>query len=508
MTNCSRFTKRLHIAVLVFGAAVFAACAFNTNIWFDECYSVAAVSGDLSSLVPVLTDDVHPFLYYFLLKPVYHLGGGSLIVMRLFSALAMWLLALAGYTHVRAHISEKAGLFFSLFCVISPASIKYAGEIRMYSFGALFIFFSAFYAYLALRSDERRVRNLSLFVAFSVAAAYTHYYGLVTVCIINAFFIVGALVKKLRAKSVILPCAAELLLYIPGFIVFLTQSTRVASGDYWIRVEYPDVLFQTFSYILTGGDSPWDCYMTPRAYSVVALFSCVLFAAAIFAVIRGLLKRDDAARPAALALGVFCSVVGAGLAVSVFKEFYYVRYTMLCHGLILVALAYAASRINRRAVSCALCVLLAAASITVCRPFFGAMHNGDFACATDDLHGAISDDDVLILESITPGAVLSYMLDGHEKYFINEDIDEYPRAYTAFADEFSTVASLESISERLDDIDGRVWILEKNDGDGILASEIERIFPDAVRTDELTLTILYRHNTFRLAAYTLDGNDR
>lgn len=521
MTKSSTLTKRLHIAVLIFGAALFSVCAANANIWFDECYSLAAVSCSASDIVSVLTDDVHPFLYYFLLKAVYHLTGHSLFAMRLFSAFGMWLLALAGYTHVRRYISARVGLLFSLFCVLSPASIKYAGEIRMYSFGALFAFFAAFYAYLSLSSPTsgtagseshgtpHRSVKLVLFAVFSVATAYTHYYGLVTVCVINAFFIVAAIAKKLRAGEILATCAAQLLLYIPGFAVFITQSTRVAGGEYWIRVKYPDVLFQTLSYAATGGDSPWDCYMSTNAYSAVAVFACVLFIAAVAATLRGMLKRDKNARAAALALGVFCSVVGAGLAVSIFKEFYYVRYTMLCHGMLLLSYAYAASRIKRGHVTAALCVLIAVASTAVCRPFFAAMHNGDAARATDSIRSAFGEDDVLLFESITQGAVVSYMLDGGTQYYINDTLEEYPRAYTAF-DSFTTVASLENIgkdtlSETLSS-GARLWILEKDGDDATLVTELERLLPDAVRTEELTLTVLYRHNTLRLAAYSLGAD--
>ncbi len=553
MTSQRRLIKRIHIAILIFCALLFALSSINTNIWFDECYSVAAVSNNVSDMVGVLTDDVHPFLYYFLLKAVHALTGGSIIAMRLFSALGMWLLCLTGYTHVRRYVSEPMGLFFSLFCALSPASIKYAGELRMYSYGALFVFLAAFYAYLTLRELPQRGYPV-LFAVFAVCAAYSHYYGLVSVCVINAFFIVGAIIKKARVRRVLACCIAELALYIPGFAVFFIQSTRVASGDYWIRVKYPDVLLQTFTYIFTGGDSPWDCYMSTAEYTFICVTGCLLCAASIAALVCGVRRArragcaggnpgatlsdgkeaaaetavtagelDDAqvidtadkneasdavaARFAALAFGVFCGVVGAGLAVSVFKEFYYVRYTMLCHGLLLALYAYAASRVRRSSLLGALCGVLCASCVAVCAPFLDAMHNGDFARECAVLDSEFTDADALLFERITPGAVLSYMVEPRGAvYFINDEMDAYPRAYTAFSEDFETVPA---VSELPLEEHRRVFILsesaEGETGDGELVAEFEQRFPSARRCGELSLDILYRHNSFRLVIFEFDS---
>lgn len=502
MANSSYKIKRMHIAVLILGAVIFGFSSINGNVWFDETYSIAAVSHEITELSDVLIDDVHPFLYYFMLKALTLLTGGSLIAMRLFSALGMWLLGFAGYTHVRRYISEKTGLFFSLFCYLSPAGVKYAAEIRMYSFGALFVFFAAFYAYLALREDTASRKNCVLFVLSSVAAAYMHYYGLVTVCVINAFFIVGAVIKKAKATRVIACAAAELLLYVPGFMVFLTQSTRVAAGDYWIRVKYPNVLLQTMSYAYTGGDSDWDCYINLPVFVIVSAIGCILFALTVYSIVRGVKNKDKDATSAALALGVFCGVVIAGLAVSVFKEFYYVRYTMLPHGLLLLACAYAASKINQKKLVNALCVLLAAVFAVVMVPFYVAVHNGDFAKVDKELNDAFADDDVLVFGALTPGSVVSYMLSGEEQYYVNTNIEQYPRAYTAYAPGLTTVPDFESLP---DSVEGRIWLLVQDYNEAELTAGFEECYPNAERVDELCLSVLYRHNEFKFIIYNVEG---
>ena len=505
MNDRSNLTKRIHIALLVMGAVIFASVSLSGNIWFDECYSVAAVSHSVFEMPKILLDDVHPFLYYVLLKAVSLLTGGNFTAMRLFSALGMWTLALAGYTHVRAHLSEKAGLLFTLFTIISPASIKYACEIRMYSWGAVFVFFSAFYAYLSVKNNFSSRRHGILFVIFSVAAAYMHYYGLVTVCVINAFVIVGTVIRKVSVKSLILHAASELALYIPGAVIFLIQVSRVAAGEYWIRVKYPDVLLQTMSYSLTGGDSYWDTYMSSAIFNTIVGIATLLFLLTAAGIVYSVIKHrndDKSALPAALALGVFVGVVACGLVVSIFKEFYYVRYSMLMHGLLLFALAYAASRIKYKSALAAVIAGVTVASAAVMIPFYGAMYNGDAANAKAALSEAFKEGDVLVYNQLTPGSVVTRMLPEAEQYFYSPKMEAYPRAYTAFEPSLTTVADADDLPR---DIDGRLWVMVDEWGSEKFMATLYDTYPSLEITDEFRVSIKYRNNNFRFFICNING---
>lgn len=505
MNNCPKAIKYTHIALLILGAMVFASVSLSGNIWFDECYSVAAVSQSVADMPGILLDDVHPFLYYIMLKAVSLLTGGSLVAMRLFSALGMWTLALAGYTHVRKYFSEKAGLLFTLFVLISPASIKYACEVRMYAWGVVFVFFSALYAYLSVRDNFTCRRHGVLFVIFSVAAAYMHYYGLVAVCVINAFVIVACILRKASVKSLVLHAACELLLYVPGAVIFLIQGTRVAAGDYWIRVKYPDVLIQTMSYSLTGGDSYWDVYMKEDVYNIVVGVAVVLFILAAACVIWSVVKHrseDKAAIPASLALGVFAGVVAAGLAVSVFKEFYYVRYSMLMHGLLMAFLAYAASKIRLKSLLAVLIAVIVLSSAVVMIPFYGALYNGDAAGAKETLTEAFADGDVLVYNQLTPGSVVTRMLPQAEQYFYSPKMEEYPRAYTAFEPSLVTVAD---VSDLPFEIEGRLWVMVDDGGSEKFMKALREAYPELEVEDELRVSIKYRNNNFRFFICDVNG---
>lgn len=505
MSDTSPVIKRIHVFVLVLGAVLFASVSLNGNVWFDECYSIAAVSHGASSMARVLLLDVHPFLYYVLLKAVAYLTGGSMIAMRLFSALGMWVLALAGYTHVRAHFGERMGLFFSLLCVISPASLKYAGEIRMYSWAAVFVFFSAFYAYLLARRGFAFRRDGILFVIFSVAAAYMHYYGLVSVCVINAFLIGFVIWKKRGVIPVILCAVSELLLYVPGALIFIIQGSRVAASEYWITVEYPEVLLQTMSYSFLGGDSAWDTYMNDAVFVIVKAIGCVLFLGACAVIVYcGLKRLGDASerQGAMLALGVFAGVIACGLIVSIFKEFYYVRYSMLVYGLVLFVLAYGASRIRVRWQSITVTALAVACSVAVLVPYYRVMYNGDFSRAASQLEDAFGEGDVLVYDELTPGSVITYMLPDAEQYYYYPEKESYPRAYAAFSDVLKTVGDS---SELPDKVDGSLWVLLNEDGSAETLEALRGRYPALQVTDEFNVRIGYRNNSYRFLICNING---
>ena len=77
----------LHIAIIILGSILFLIPAFHTNIWFDESYSVAIVNHSFSEIWTIGSYDVHPILYYWMLKIINIIFGNNIIMYRLFSVI-------------------------------------------------------------------------------------------------------------------------------------------------------------------------------------------------------------------------------------------------------------------------------------------------------------------------------------------------------------------------------------------------------------------------------------
>ena len=56
--------------------------------------------------------DVHPVLYYFMLKVIGLLTGNSILAYRLFSAVPLIILAILGFSHIKRTLEKKLDLHF------------------------------------------------------------------------------------------------------------------------------------------------------------------------------------------------------------------------------------------------------------------------------------------------------------------------------------------------------------------------------------------------------------
>ena len=245
-------SKWFHILIIILGSIFILLGAFHTEVWFDESYTIALVSHDISEIIRIDSNDVHPVLYYLLLKAVTCIFGNSILIARLFSVSAGILIGILGFTHIRKDFGPKVGLAFSFLMLFLPFMAMYGMEIRMYSWTMLFTTLSGIYAYRSIKQEKKR--NWLLFAIASLCAAHCHYYGLVAVAIINALLLLHILFsqkmyeekipyytsyedfliqkKKLKKKYIfrfLFAAIVEIIGYLPWLFVFLTQARKSKS---------------------------------------------------------------------------------------------------------------------------------------------------------------------------------------------------------------------------------------------------------------------------------------
>jgi 4-amino-4-deoxy-L-arabinose transferase-like glycosyltransferase len=119
------------------------------SIWWDEGISLHLATSDLSTLFNDRLDNIHPPLYFLLLKGWVTLTGLSAFSARYFSVLAGWLLVALTYAVGARWFGRRTGLAAAFLCTISAVSVIYAQEIRVYSLLPL--------AYLALLAVTREL---------------------------------------------------------------------------------------------------------------------------------------------------------------------------------------------------------------------------------------------------------------------------------------------------------------------------------------------------------------
>ena len=149
------------------------------SFWNDEGNSARLSERTIQLIIEGTASDIHPPLYYLLLRGWRELAGDSEFGLRSLSAFAGLLvvpLAIALARDPQSAIRNPQWLLVGLFTAVSPPLIYYSQEARMY---ALLGLLAALSTWLLVRSAESGVRNWGYAVAYvltAVAGLYTHYF--------------------------------------------------------------------------------------------------------------------------------------------------------------------------------------------------------------------------------------------------------------------------------------------------------------------------------------------
>lgn len=230
------------------------------SIWHDEAFSGLLVRYDIGEMIDRITLDVHPPLYYLLLRVWTDLIGNTTFTLRLFSLFfgcvatyLTWYAALM-LTRERNVAYASAFLFFA-----NSFVIQHNMEARMYTLGITLILGTLIASLTALgRTGSDRWRAWGAFTLLAAAALYTHYYTVFYIIAIGIALLL--LMLRIRAEggesgahvaSLLVSTAAVGILYIPWLPTFIAQARQVAA-DYWIGPMTTWSIPSTIWKLLTG----------------------------------------------------------------------------------------------------------------------------------------------------------------------------------------------------------------------------------------------------------------
>ena len=450
------FPRVPQIVLTVFGICTLLFGCFQESLWFDEAYTVGIVQHNWTELLRISVSDVHPPLYYLMLKLFCEVFGYSLPVMRVFSALGAILLGIVGITHIKPKFGNEWGFWFTFISFTTAAILFYALEIRMYTWAMLFVTLTAFYAFLIYENGGTK-KQRALFLVFSVLSAYTHHFALFTVSIINLFFLKRWWKNKETIKLWYKMASVQLLAYIPGALVFLGQI--LSGGASWISIQWPDVVFDLFAYPFLGDTVANVAKKGSVLYSVlggVFLLGFLVVTAFLF----GLYKKDkEKYRPAICAFAVYFSVVGFTLFVSLFRVIYYIRYTMVIMGLVVFVLAgimAALKKWQKILVSIGLVALFLIQAFGI----FSLVYDPSGRADTDYIDSLIEEGDIFLISDFNAYRITAKYGE-HKVYFYNKDKWNIHTAYQALGKDSVVIDELQG--SHIDGFKGRVWLAGRDD---------------------------------------------
>lgn len=457
-------TLVFHILIIVVGIIFVSLSAFHSNTWFDESYSVG-ISSDHSftEIWTIGGHDVHPVLYYWILHIIFLIFENQIMLYRLFSVLTVAILGIIGLTHIRKDFGSKVGLIFSFFAYFLPINLVYAGEIRMYSLAMLLVTLMAIYAYRIYKnSAEKNIKNWILFGIFSLASAYTHYYGLVAAGIINIALFIYFVRQSVKAKkfshnlkAFIITGVIQIAAYLPWVIYLMLQISQVSAG-FWIGLSFPGTLIEMFTFQFTGNLG--GTQYIPNW--VAGIFGGIICIYVIYLYIKNR-KNKEENRPAKFAIITYALVLLAVCIVSliIWRPIIYARYMLCITGLLIFFFSFFMAKYGNKYINTAICVISLVLSIYINIGLIQENYDESNNKPVEYFNSKVEENDIIIYENDLGSFNIPVKYPDVQKYFWDREHWNVEEAYRAFGPNMTTIYDL----DELKDFSGRIWAINSDD---------------------------------------------
>jgi len=452
-----------HIAVIVIGIIFVSLGAFHSNLWFDESYSVGLARHTFREIWSIGGHDVHPILYYWMLRIVYLITGGTIMAYRIFSVIPIAIMIILGYTHIRKDFGEKTGFIFSFLSAFLPEMAQYAIEIRMYSWAILAVTILAIYAYRLTKEDN--TKNWIIFGLSSLASIYLHYYGLMAAGLINVFLLIYLIVKR-RKKGIIFIISFGILqglAYLPWLVNFATQLSNVSSG-YWIGFSFPKTPMELLSSQLAG-------YVKTSDYTgllVPTVLALELYAYMIYKTYKYAKAKEDLNSFKWSVIVYFAVILAAIIITALMKtSILYYRYLFVITGLYIFAVSFILGKEENKIEIVA--ILSVIAILGVYNNIVMMKDNYDYSNQEPIkyLNENVKEGDTIVYADFGGGSVVAVQFADNQVYFYNADNWGVEEAYKAFGPNYEVKVTKDFI----DNCSNRVWFV-----DNIYNSVADEIF--------------------------------
>ncbi len=228
-------------------------------LWHDEAFSALLIQQDFSEMIGRIGQDVHPPLYYILLRPWIDISQNSLFSLRLFSLFFGLLSIIATFLLAKEIFRKRSiALLSSVFMFFNSFQIQYNMEARMYTLGTFFAVVSSLFLIKGLKTKS--LVWWLLYAGIALAGIYTHYYLVFIVLAQGAFslfyiqketgFSLISWMRNTNFRLLLGSIVLIILSFLPWLPTFLAQIQRVQDA-FWIPGitiwSIPSTLFKMFS---------------------------------------------------------------------------------------------------------------------------------------------------------------------------------------------------------------------------------------------------------------------
>lgn len=356
--------KLIGLSIFLLGSFCFLAMlieAWQPAIIGDETFSMNLIKYGYAEVIRLTAQDVHPPLYYLLLKFIVEigttLGVTAATAGKITSVIPFLLLGVLSFTGIQRRFGKRvAGIFY--LCIMGmPHMQKFAVEIRMYSWGMLFLVMAYLAFYDILYTELKKEAWMKL-VFFAVAASYTHYFACIAVGYLYLILFLYCIIwKKDGCKNWILYSVITVGCYLPWLPILVKQIMAVKSG-YWIEKISLSSLFGYFQFIFN-----------PAVYIYYSgtILGILLLGVFVFAILLLVSKIDwhadgierkkcffTLAGSLQIVFVIFVGILFSWFATPILVQ----RYLFFCMGVLWLSFSIAISEIEKQTIVTGICLFL------------------------------------------------------------------------------------------------------------------------------------------------------
>lgn len=439
---------------------IFLSLCFGQGVWGDEMFTFQAVNQSFYDMTIFTAKDVHPPLYYYIVKLAVSIFGRHIWVAKLVTVAASLGLIVLGLTKVWRNWGTKTAVLFLLSVICMPQMLRYSVQLRMYSWAMLFVTLTLLEFYdIVLRHDS--LKTWIIMTISGLAAAYTHYYALIAVAVIYAILFVHVIkYQRIYVKRILIIFMISTLGYLPWFFVLIKQITMVKQS-YWIEPITAKSIGQMLLFVFL----PQKRFL---GFFVILLYivGCIYF---IKAFRKQPMLQDIYG--AMVYFGVFASGVILSAAI---RPIFVVRYLVPAMPALYLSFSVLMKRVNRSVYVVAILVLLSVGVVSYVESYAEEYPNG-MKETQEYLNENVLDGDVIVSDFGEAYVALDYYYQGHPMYYYTE-LDQAIREYEDvsiwfFATQDTTIEELEQKGYRFDvcyeygRLDGMIFTLYRIAGE-------------------------------------------
>lgn len=257
MKNFFEKHKRLIciLAPTIIGVIYMVLCMTNLqrSIWFDESYSAYLTRYSFGDIWNLTAIDVHPPLFYFLLKIWAGIFGSIDFAMRFMSVMFGAIAIVFAFQLLKRFFSLKIAILGSLAMAISPMLIRYGQEMRMYTLVVAIVFAATYF--LSLAVDTGKKKYWIIYGILVSLGMWSHYFSAIA-WLAHVVWLITIYKKKIFNKNVIMAYVLAIILYLPWMYYFIKQSLGIQNG-FWIGPNTGNTLtdFLGESLMFTSGNN-------------------------------------------------------------------------------------------------------------------------------------------------------------------------------------------------------------------------------------------------------------